>query len=259
MLNNQHLSAIGTTPGELFLGRPYWRMFPTNPFPTAGAPTVRTWILEQVRIAEVARNLLAKHRDKAVQKRWWFSNSKNTKYQVGDLVLVHHNRFPKWKRKKLDSPWWGPYRVTEVVPGAVLVFVSPKLGGRIKVSTAQFVKKYPLCEEQFDNLWEEVADQQASAEDEAALIEPSETPVNTDNVNSQILKVESILSHRYRHGWRFLTKYLDIPVSEATWETPDASVSATGDIHPCFEPYCLLHNIQSALSQAKQRAAVSAS
>jgi hypothetical protein len=253
MLNNQFLSSIQSTPGDLFLGRPYWRLFDTAALhPTQANPTVCTWIVEQARLAESARELLAKHRHKAMLKRDKVKTQ--ARYQIGDLVLVHKKRFPKWKRKKLSSPWWGPYRVTGVTPGAVRVLVSPKLGGDIKVGTGQHLKKYPVSEETFDDLWAELADEAAAAQDELAEVEPLEVEVPYEEP-LPFLKVEAILNHKYRHTWQFQTRFSGYPISDSTWETPDAFVVGPNVLNPIFVSYCEQHNLQAALDMGRRRAA----
>ena len=252
MMNNQYMPSIGTTPGELFLGRPYWRLF-ENPHPTEANPTVRSWIQEQVRLAEIARATLAKFRDKAIARRWK-NRPKSATYIPGDLVLVHKDRFPRWKRKHLDPVWWGPYRVLSVKPGSVYVQASPKLGGKVRVGTAQHIKKYPVSEEPFEDLWEELAADTAAWEDKEAGAEvtevqtPKETPVKPQ------LIVEKILKADYHHCWKFLTKFVDYPVGDATWETVDAFVVAKGVLNPIFEEFCIREGKVAALEQAKRRA-----
>ena len=65
MMNNQSMPSIGTTPDELFMGRPYWCLF-ENPHPSEANPPIQSWILEQVRLSEIAREILAQFRDKAI-------------------------------------------------------------------------------------------------------------------------------------------------------------------------------------------------
>ena len=261
MLNNQYMPSLQTTPGELFLGRPYWKLF-EEVTPTAAAPTVRSWITDQLQMAETARKLLQAHRAKAIAKYVDRSNNK-AKYNVGDYVLIHKRRFPKWKRKKLASPWWGPFKVTEVLPGAVKVLASPKLGGIIRVGTSQHLKKYPLWDENYEQLWEEIADTTAAFEDEAAQTELEEEPVltpdsrlPTPNLPTDRLIVDRILRHRYKHAWRFLTTYRGYPVSDATWETTDSFIVGKGLINPIFKEYCLQNNLGGVILQTERRAAV---
>ena len=251
MLNNQYIAALDSTPGELFLGRPYWRLFDPELCPTQANPTVRSWLLEQVQVSEKAKVMLNKYRWKALERK---GNTKvKTPYKVGELVLVHKNRFPKWKRKKLASPWWGPYRVTAVKPNSVYVFVSPKLGGVIRVGTASHLKRYPVTEERFDDLWAEVADEYAAFEDELAGAGPEAVPLS-DEYPQPKLSVEAIIKSEYKHGWRFLTKYHGFPVADSTWESIDSFIVGPRELHPVFERFCEGQNLRGPLEQARRRA-----
>ena len=54
--------------------------------------------------------------------------------------------------------------------GVVKVIVPAMFGGIIKVSTAKHVKKWPRCEEAFDELLSEIVDEEAHQADREALV-----------------------------------------------------------------------------------------
>ena len=125
----------------------------------------------------------------------------------------------------------------------------------IKVGTAQHLKRYPALEETFETLWEEIADEKVSDSD-LQLSDPfPEAPV-VQNPPQRYLIVERILAHRYKHGWRFLTKYAGHPVADATWETPDTFVVDKNALNNIFIKYCEDNNLTGVLTQARRRAAV---
>ena len=140
VMNSQVHTKTGFTPSELFFGRPNWiPNFVTDPEST---PSCLTWCLEQIAMADVARERLEHHRMKSLKKL--NRRSKPATYVQGDLVLVHRKRFPQWTCRKLASQFFGPYRITKVLHGACLVKTSPKLGGEVEVAFS-FLKRFPNC------------------------------------------------------------------------------------------------------------------
>ena len=109
LMNNQVSSRTGFTPTELFLGRPGFNF--EFPCASEGNPKVDEWLTEQKRIADLCRSLLEKKRSK--ENRTKNRKRKEAIYQIGDWVLVHHTRFKAWPRNTLDSPYFGPFLVTD--------------------------------------------------------------------------------------------------------------------------------------------------
>ena len=66
--------------------------------------------------------------------------------------------------------------------------------------------------------------------------------------------VKKIFKANCHHCWKFLTKFVDYPVGDATWETVDAFVVAKGVLNPIFEEFCIREGKVAALEQAKRRA-----
>ena len=118
LADNQVNSRTGFTPTELFLGRPGFNF--EFRCASVGNHKVVEWLTEQKRIAD----LLEKKRSK--ESRTKNRKRKEAIYQIGDWVLVHHSRFEAWPRNTLDSPYLGPFLVTDVAEGSVWIRTHPK-------------------------------------------------------------------------------------------------------------------------------------
>ena len=100
---------------------------------------------------------------------------------------------------------------------------SPRLGGTL-VCAAQHLKRYydpeDLCGEEL-----ELNDKEIAALDLQGAASPMEVEGDLPDMNAQEMAkegfylVKSVLRHRYRQGWRFLTPWEGFGVEEATWET----------------------------------------
>ena len=160
-LINNHVSAhTGYSPHELFFSRPGFHMeFPT---PQHANPKVKEWMEKDATLASKPKELLQRIRERENTR----SNRgcKAVEYQIGDMVLVHHKRLLRWKKKDLDLPYYGPFMVTDVGPSSVKVRASPRLGGEIEVGFP-FVKRYTLMDE-YDLDLEGFDDEMAAEEDE---------------------------------------------------------------------------------------------
>ena len=129
LMNNQVSTGTDFSPHELFFGRPGFHMeFPT---PQDANPKVKEWMEKQAALASKAKELLQRIRERENTR----SNCghKPVKYQIGDMVLVHHRRLPHWKKNDLDLPYYGPFVVTDVGPSSVRVRASPRFGGEMEV------------------------------------------------------------------------------------------------------------------------------
>ena len=105
-------------------------------------------------MAEKAQELLTRVRNR--EHRRQNRGKSHDEYREGDLVLVHHTRFPRWPRNDLDLPYFGPYLVTEVGPSIVKVKASPSMGGFVDVCYNQ-LKRYTAVEDDDLEAWEELA------------------------------------------------------------------------------------------------------
>ena len=82
---------------------------------------------------------------------------------------------------------------------------------------------------------------------------PTDEPENeNENVSEDgYFMVESILKHKFRQGWSFLTKWENFPVSASTWEPPRSFVLPDGRVCEPFKEYCKAKGLNSILKQLK--------
>ena len=66
--------------------------------------------------------------------------------------------------------------------------------------------------------------------------------------------VESILQHKYKHDWQFLTRWAEYEVSVSTWEPISAFVLDNGNLTYQFVHYCWLHDLTGILETARKMA-----
>ena len=66
--------------------------------------------------------------------------------------------------------------------------------------------------------------------------------------------VESILRHRYRQGWRFLTLWERFGVEEATWEPFSALILPEGRLNSVLVDYLSQNNLGELLRLAEELA-----
>ena len=126
LMNNQVSTRTGYSPQELFLGRPGFHM--EFPKPQDSNPKVKEWMEKQAALASKAKELLQKIRES--ENTCSSRGRKGVEYQIGDMVLVHDNRLPRWKKNDLDLPYYGPFMVTDVGLSSVKVRASRKFWGR---------------------------------------------------------------------------------------------------------------------------------
>ena len=173
LMNNQVSSRTGLTPAESFLGRPGFNL--EFHCASEGNPKVDEWLTEQKSIADLCRSLLENKKSK--DDRTKNHKRKEAIYQIGDWVLLHDSRFKAWPRNTLDSPYFGPFLVTDVAEGSVWIKTHPKCGGLAEVGYPQ-LKHYDVVDDLYD--WEEDVQEglEAPAEDLAAdpMIEDEELP-----------------------------------------------------------------------------------
>ena len=85
-------------------------------------------------------------------------------------------------------------------------------------------------------------------EEEAVVPTPDE---NADKNQEGYYFVEEILKHKFRQGWRFLTKWENFPVSASTWEPPRSFVLPDGRVCQPFKEYCQAKGLNGILKQLK--------
>ena len=205
MMNSQESSATGFSPHELFMGRLAW--FLHAPYPEDSYSTVGKLVEEQQDKVDKAKAML-----QGVRERQWNKKNKHrvpASYQEGDWVLVHHSRLPAWPRSTSDDPYFGPYKILSVDGHRITVRYSPRLGGTL-VCAAQQLKRYYDPEDLCGEEWE-LNDEEIAALDFQGAASPMEVEGELPDMNAEDMAqegfylVNSVIRHRYRQGWRFLT------------------------------------------------------
>ena len=130
--------------------------------------TVANWVERQQSLVDKAVDLPRIHRAKMDLKANRYR--KEATYSVGDLVLVHHDRFPARPKAPLDDPWYGPFRIVSAGADSVWVMANPNLGGRTRVHHS-YLNAWPELVGE-EEVWEEMADEVAAEEDD----DPRELP-----------------------------------------------------------------------------------
>ena len=205
MMNSQESSATGYSPHELFMKRPASLLH--APYPEDSYYTVGQWVEEQQDKVDKPKAML-----KRVRERQWNKKNKQrvpASCQEGDWLVVHHSRLPAWPRSTRDDPYFGPYKVLFVDGHRITVRCSPTPRGTL-VCAAQQLKRYydpeDLCEEEW-----ELNDKEIAALDLQGAASPMEVRGEFPDMNAEEMAkegfrlVKSVIPHRYRQGWAFLT------------------------------------------------------
>ena len=251
MMNSQESSATGYSPHELFMGRPAW--FLHAPYPEDTHSSVGEWVQEQQAKVDKAKAMLQR-----VRERQWNKKNKHrvpATYQEGDWVLVHHSRLPAWPRSTSDDPYFGPYKILSVDGHRITVRCSPRLGGTL-VCAAQHLKRYHDPEDLCGEKWE-LNDEEIAALDLQGAASPMEVEGELPDMNAEEMAkegfylVKSVLRHRYRQGWRFLTLWEGFGVEEATWEPFSAFVLPEGRLNSVLVDYLSQNNLGELLRLAE--------
>ena len=251
IMNSQESSATGYSPHELFLGRPAW--FLHAPYPEDTHSSVGEWVQEQQAKVDKAKAMLQR-----VRERQWNKKNKHrvpATYQEGDWVLVHHSRLPAWLRSTSDDPYFGPYKILSVNGHRITVRCSPRLGGTL-VCAAQHLKRYydpeDLCGEEWELNDEEIAALDLQGADSPMEVEGELPDMNAEEMAKEgFYLVKSVLRHRYRQGWRFLTLWEGFGVEEATWEPFSAFVLPEGRLNSVLVDYLSQNNLGELLRLAE--------
>ena len=147
MMKSQESSATGSSPHELFLGRPVWSLH--APYPESSYSTLGNRVSEQHEKLDRAEAMLQR-----VREHQWNKKNKHqsaASYEDGDCVLVHHSRLPALPRSTSDDPYYGPYKILSVEGHRITVQCSPRLGETL-VCAASKLKRYydqeDLCGEE---------------------------------------------------------------------------------------------------------------
>ena len=166
-------------------------------------------------------------------------------------MLVHHSPLPAWPRCTKDDPYFEPYKILSVDGHRITVRCSHRLGITL-VCAAQQLKRYydpeDLCGEEWELNNEEIAalDLQGAA---SAMEVEEELPDMTakEMAKERFYLVNSVIRHRYRQGWRFLTLWEGFGVEEATWEPFSAFVVPEGRPNSVLVDYVSQNNLGESL------------
>jgi hypothetical protein len=245
LINCQVHTATGMTPAEVFLGRPCWTP-DLVPDPDA-QPAVSDWLEHQLDVQKLVQRRLQQKRVSALQKA--NKARKPAQYAVGQYVLVHKRRFPQWTTTVFGSQWFGPYRIISIAAHSVRVRASPRVGGEVEVAH-EFLKRFPVLYDDSESDEEET--QAAVLEDASNTVEE----MTAEEAQEEgFYHVESILKHKYRKGWFFLTKWENWSLADSTWEPLKVFVLPDGRLNEKFQEYCLVHGLERPLRDAASIAA----
>jgi len=246
LMNSQISGSTGYSPSELFLRRPSWK-FDLIQEPGTN-PSVESILMDQLKLQEIASQKLAKRRTTSFSQR--NKGRTSSAYNVGGFVLVHKSRWPQRKIPKLESPWFGPFKIVEVHFNRLKVMSSPHLGGLIDVTFHHCKRWSDLVEINF----EEPDDQIVAQEDQESgpkVPEPdSQIFTREEGEEMGFYNVEDILRHTYQQGWRFLVRWENFSFSSATWEPWQAFLLPHGDVNQVFQKYCERHGLVDILKKA---------
>ena len=128
------------------------------------------------------------------------------------------------------------------------------------------LKRYTAVEDDDLEAWEELAieaerSKMAADEDEnEGGVQEEDGVQQLPEMNDGEMKekdcytVESILQHKYKHGWQFLTRWAEYEVVDSTWEPISAFVLDNGNLTYHFVHYCRLHDLTGILETARKMA-----
>ena len=140
------------------------------------------------------------------------------------------------------------FRSTPRVP-APLVLPAPSPPAP---STTQGSTFKDLCGEEW-----ELNDEEIAALDLQGAASPMEVEGELPDMNAEEMAkegfylVKSVLRHRYRQGWRFLTLWKGLGVEEATWEPFSAFVLPEGRLNSVLVDYLSQNNLGELLRLAE--------
>ena len=156
-------------------------------------------------------------------------------------MLVHHSRLPAWPRSTSDDPYFGPYKILSVDAHCITVRCSHRLGGTLVCAAQQFKHYYDpedLCGEEW-----ELKDEEIAALDLHGAASPMQLEGELPDMNAEDMAkegfylVESVIRHRCRQGWRFLTLWEGFGVEKATSGPFSAFVLPEGRLNSVLVDY----------------------
>ena len=124
---------------------------------------------------------------------------------------------------------------------------------------AQHLKRYYDPEDLCGEEWE-LNDEEIAALDLQGAACPMEVEGELPDMNAEEMAkegfylVKSVLRHRYRQGWRFLTLWEGFGVEEPTWEPFSAFVLPEGRLNSVLVDYLSQNNLGELLRLAEMLA-----
>ena len=179
-------------------------------------------------------------------------------------MLVHHSRHPAWPRSTNDDPYFGPYKILSGDGHRITVRCSPRLWGT-PVCAAQQLKRYndpeDLCGEEWELNDEEIALLYLQGAASPMGVEGERPDMNAEEMAKEdFYLMKSVIGHRYRQGWRFLTLCEGFRVEEPTLEPFPAFLLPEGRLNSVLVDYLsqkhlgeLLRLAETLASQRKPR------
>ena len=170
-------------------------------------------------------------------------------------MLTHHSRLPALPRSTSVDPYFAPYKILFVDGHRIAVRCSPRLGGTL-VCPAQQLNCYhdprAFCGEEW-----ELNDEETATLDLQGAASPMEVEGEHPDMNAEEMAkegfylVKSVIRHRHRQGWRFLTLWEGFGVEEATWEPISALVLPEGRPNSVLIDYLSKNNLEELLRLAE--------
>ena len=121
---------------------------------------------------------------------------------------------------------------------------------------AQQLKRYYVPEDLCGEEWE-LNDEEIAALDLQGAASTKKSEGELPDMNAEEMAkegfylVKSVIRHRYRQGWRFLTLWEGFGVEEATWEPSSASVLPEGRLISVLVDYLSQNNLGELLRFAE--------
>ena len=79
-----------------------------------------------------------------------------------------------------------------------------------------------------------------------------ETYNQAEHQRQRFFFVETILKHKYKQNYQFLTKWYNYPIEDATWEPIQSFIQPNGFINEVLKTYCTQHKLDKAYKSALQ-------
>ena len=175
-------------------------------------------------------------------------------FKVGDVVLVHHSRFPTWPRNCVQDPYFGPYRIIKKDGSKIHVRCSLRLGGELLCAPSELRHYHSPDKLSLDKL--HLSDREVERFDLENAANPEEAD-ELEEITADEMAVDGyyvvagIARHEYKQGWKLLPLSDGYGLSEATCEPMSAFIQPDGSINPIFRSYLVENNKGQLLTRAE--------